>query len=90
MHGHRVVDQRRGPRRIVQSVAAISVSDYEPLPAACLDHFASATRRVTLPMADPPPRDEAQAGLLGYRQQLEQARQTGSRGAIHVAQRLVA
>ena len=41
---------QHGPRRIVQSVAAISVRDYEPLPEASLEHFNVATQRVTLPM----------------------------------------
>jgi hypothetical protein len=80
---------RRGPRRIVQSVAAISLRDYEPLPEACLEHFRVASRRITLPMAALPDRSVAESNLDQYRQQLEQARAGGSVGAVHVAQRLV-
>ena len=80
---------RQGPRRIVQSVAAISVRDYEPLPEACLEHLEVATRRVTLPMAPPPDRQIAKATLDRYRKQLDESRAGDSLGAIHVAQRLV-
>ncbi|MDA1049271.1 MAG: hypothetical protein O3C40_02175 [Planctomycetota bacterium] len=80
---------RHGPRRIVQSVAAISVRDYEPLPEACLKHFNVATRRVTLPMAPLPDRQVAEANLHRYRKQLDEARAGDSVGEIHVAQRLV-
>ena len=80
---------RRGPRRIVQSVAAISVRDYEPLPEACLEHFGVATRRVTLPMSSPPDRQAAKANLERYRTQLDEARTGDSVGAVHVARRLV-
>ena len=80
---------RHGPRRIVQSVAAISVRDYEPLPEACLEHFNVATRRMTLPMAPPPDRRVAEANLHRYRKQLDEVRAGDSVGAIHVAQRLV-
>jgi neutral ceramidase len=80
---------RHGPRRIVQSVAAISVRDYEPLAEACLEHFNVATRRLTLPMAAPPDREIAEANLNRYRKQLEEARSGDSVGAIHVTRRLV-
>ena len=80
---------RHGPRRIVQSVAAISLWDYEPLPEACLEHFDVATCRVTLPMAPPPNRRIAETNLDRYRKQLDESRATGSVGAIQVAQRLV-
>src|SRR5262249_38211047 len=42
---------RRGPRRIVRSVAAISTWDYEPTPDETITHFAVARRRLTLPLA---------------------------------------
>jgi neutral ceramidase len=80
---------RRGPRRIVQSVAAISLWDYEPLPDACLEHFEVATRRMTLPMAPLPDRQVAETYLDQYRQQLADAIAGDSAGPIHVAQRLV-
>ena len=80
---------RHGPRRIVQSVAAISVRDYETLPEKCLEHFGVITRRLTLPMALPPDPSVAEANLNRFRKQLEEARDGGSVGAIHVAQRLV-
>jgi len=73
----------------VQSVAAISQRDYEPLPKASLEHFAVATRRLTLPMAPPPDRQVAEANLDRYRNQLDEARAGDSVGAIFVAQRLV-
>jgi hypothetical protein len=80
---------RHGPRRIVQSVAAISLWDYEPLPEPCLERFKVATRRVTLPMAPPPARETAEEDLKRHRKQLDEARAGGNTGAIHVAQRLV-
>lgn len=79
---------RHGPRRIVQSVATVSVWDYEPLPEACVEHFSVATRRLTLPLANLPDRTAAEKQLAHYRQRLDEARQGTSRGAIHVAQRL--
>ncbi|MBP88032.1 MAG: hypothetical protein CMJ64_15120 [Planctomycetaceae bacterium] len=80
---------QHGPRRIVQSVAAISLRDYEALPEACLEHFGVATRRLTLPMASPPDRQAAEANLDRYRKQLDESRAGDSVGAVHVAQRLV-
>lgn len=80
---------QHGPRRIVQSVAAISTWDYEPLPESCLEHFKPATRRVALAMDAPPPRATAEQHLERYRTQLDDARAAGNTGAIHVAQRLV-
>ena len=64
---------RHGPRRLVQSVAAISVWDYEPLPEACLDCFDMAARRVTLPMAPLPDRKVAEANLDRYQEQFKEA-----------------
>ena len=80
---------RHGPPRIVQSVAAISLRDYEPLPEACLRHFGVVTRQVSLPMAPLPGRQVAQATLDRCQRQLEDARAGKNAGAIHVAQRLV-
>jgi hypothetical protein len=80
---------QHGPRRIVQSVAAISVRDYEPLPEACLEHFNLATCRVALPMAPPPDRRVAEENLDRYQKKLDEARGGDGVGAIHVAQRLL-
>jgi len=80
---------RRGPRRIVQSVAAISLWDYEPVDEACLTEFGVTSRRVTLPMGPLPERHVAESQRNRYREQLAQAQNGDSIGAIHVAQRLV-
>ena len=80
---------RRGPRRIVKSVAPISVRSYEPLPEESVDHFQVASRRVTLPMSPLPDRQSAEADLAKYQQQLEEAHNADNLGAVHVAQRLV-
>ena len=80
---------RVGPRRIVQSVAAISVWDYEPLPTATIDRLRVTGRRVTLPMAPLPDRDSAERQLAEYRQKRDDVvAQGASAGARHVAQRL--
>ena len=80
---------RRGPRRVVHSVAAISVWDYESVPEACIEHFRTAHRQQTLPMASLPSRPVAADKLATCLQQLEEARAAQQVGAIHVAQRLV-
>jgi len=80
---------RHGARRVVQSVAAISVWDYEPLPEACVEHFQVTSRTVTLPMAPLPDRRTAEANLTRYRKRLDEVRGNDSVGAIHVAERLV-
>ena len=76
---------RRGPRRVVHSVAAISVWDYEPLPDACIEHFDTTHRQRTLPMAPPPSRQNAEDELATYQRQLEEARADQRVGAVHVA-----
>ncbi|MEX1232170.1 MAG: neutral/alkaline non-lysosomal ceramidase N-terminal domain-containing protein [Planctomycetaceae bacterium] len=80
---------RHGPRRIVQSVAAISTWDYEPLPENMLGHFSVGARRITLPMASLPERKTAEEGLAHWRERMQQAKADGRIGPIHVAQRLV-
>jgi hypothetical protein len=80
---------RRGPRRVVRSVAAISVWDYEPLPEPAIERFAVATRQVTLPMAPLPDRETARANHARYQRQLDEVRRGGAVGPIHVATRLV-
>jgi hypothetical protein len=77
---------RRGPRRIVQSVATVSVWDYEPLPSACLDFFGVASRRLTLPLAALPDRETAEREL--DRRRAARDADHASQGARHVAQRL--
>lgn len=59
---------RRGPRRIVRSVAAISVWDYEPVPSESVQHFAVTRRRLTLPLAPLPDLATAETDLARYRQ----------------------
>jgi hypothetical protein len=81
---------RRGPRRIVRSVAAISLWDYEPLTGPPIERFGVATRRVTLPMAPLPDRESAAANLARHQRHLDEARRAGAVGPIHVATRLVA
>jgi hypothetical protein len=80
---------RQGPRRIVQSVAAISVWDYEPLPADTVESFGVATRRRTLPMGPLPDRLAAEEQLSAKRKARDEAFASGaSQGARNVAQRL--
>lgn len=80
---------RRGPRRMVQSVAAISVWDYEPLPEASVEHFGTVERRLTLPLAPLPDRETAERQLALRRREREEARaRNASPGAQNVAQRL--
>ena len=47
---------RRGPRRIVKSVATLSTWDYESVPAECIEHFGVARKRLVLDMAPLPDR----------------------------------
>jgi hypothetical protein len=81
--------QRRGPRRIVQSVAAISVWDYETLPPESLHFLGVRTRRLTLPLASLPDPTTADRLLDEYRQARDDARARGAaQGTLNVAQRL--
>jgi hypothetical protein len=77
---------RRGPRRIVQSVATVSVWDYEPLPSACLEFFGVASRRLTLPLAELPDQKTANRQLAECRAARDAVH--ASEGARNVAQRL--
>jgi hypothetical protein len=80
---------RRGSRRIVQSVAAISAWDYEPLPAECVSFLGVAGRRLTLPLAALPDLAAAQRQVEERRQARDRARAEGaSAGVQNVAQRL--
>ncbi len=81
---------RHGPRRLVQSVAAISVWDYETTPEACIESFAVDSRTLTLPLANLPDRQVAEDQLNEYRGRLDKVvRNQGDAGALHVASRLV-
>ena len=80
---------RKGKRHIVQSVAAITMREYEPFPEACIDYFQVLSRSEQLAMAPVPNRHDAAKYLERYRKSLEQARRSGSVGDIHVASRLV-
>jgi neutral ceramidase len=80
-----------GPRRVVQSVAAISAWDYEALPAECVESFDIATRRKTLDMAPLPDRQAAEAQLAHARQARDKARADGKPpGVLNVLERLLA
>src|SRR5262249_47526366 len=65
--------QRRGPRRIVKSVAAISTWDHEPLPEACVEFFGVAEQRRTLAMAPLPDRETAEREVARRRQERDAA-----------------
>lgn len=80
---------RSGPRRVVQSVAAISVWDYEPLPIDCVEYLGVTSRRLTLAMAPLPDREFAEKQLVERRAARDAAVARGdSQGAINVVQRL--
>jgi neutral ceramidase len=80
---------RRGPRRVVRSVAAISVWDYEPLPVECVAFFGIAGRTLTLPLAPLPDRETAGRQLAAMRKARDESEARGdSPGARHVTQRL--
>lgn len=80
---------RSGPRRVVQSVAAISVWDYEPVAEDSVEYLGVTSRRITLPMAALPDQATADRELAQRRQTLNDALARGdSQGALNVAQRL--
>jgi neutral ceramidase len=79
---------RRGPRRVVQSVAAISNWSYELLQPESLDFFCVAARRKPLAMAPLPDRATAEREVTKQRQVLEQAR-SQPEGVQNVARRLL-
>ena len=82
---------RHGPRRIVQSVATVSVWDYETVPAATIEHFSLATRRLTLKLSPLPDRKAAEQTLAMHRRELDEARAAGAAlGKINVCEKLVA
>jgi len=82
---------RHGPRRIVQSVATVSVWDYEPTAETTLEHFSLATRRLTLALSRLPDRATAEQKLATHRRELADARSSGaSLGKLNVLEKLVA
>ena len=79
---------RRGPRRIVHSVAVTSTWDYEPLSVPHTTCLGVATRRLVLPMAALPNRVTAQQTLQESRSRLKEVQRGQQLGAIHVAKRV--
>jgi hypothetical protein len=80
---------RRGPRRVVRSVAAISVWDYEPTPDESVEALRVTGRTVTLPLAPLPDRAAAERQLAERRTDLDAARHAGApRGVLNVKKRL--
>lgn len=80
---------RHGPRRVVKSVAAISVWDYEPLPAETVSCFGVTRQRLIMPLAPMPSREQADRQLAEYRAKYEETLKSGStQGAKNVAQRM--
>ncbi len=82
---------RRGPRRIVQSVATLSTWDYESIPTTCLEYFAVSRRRLVLDMAPLPDRETIGRQLDHFRREREAvfADPSSSRGRRHVAERML-
>jgi hypothetical protein len=81
--------QRRGPRRIVQSVATISNWNYERLPAETVSAFGMAVRRQSLAMAALPDLAAAQRAVAARREAAQQAR-AQPEGVRNVVNRLLA
>jgi hypothetical protein len=79
---------RRGHRRIVQSVATVSVWDYEPVADDTIDFFGVASRRLTLPLAALPDPEAAERQLAAFRQARDALASTAPPGRRQVAQRL--
>lgn len=81
---------RRGPRRIVRSVAAISTWDYEPTPQATIQHLSVIRRRLNLPLAPLPDLATADGDLARTRAARDAALAGNSLGAQNVTQRMFA
>lgn len=80
---------RSGERRIVQSVAAISVWDYEPQPDESVEFLGVASRRLTLSLAPFPDRQTIERQLAEKRKARDEAEARGdSQGVRNVTQRL--
>lgn len=83
--------RQKGPRRIVRSVAAISVWDYEPTPTETVRHFAVTRKRLKLPLATLPDQLAVDAEVSRYQQALRDVEAANSTaGPRHVAKRMLA
>lgn len=80
----------RGERRIVRSVAALSVWDYHDAPRQTVHSFSTARRRMTLPLSPLPDLATLEEDHRRALDAAEEARQNGAQGAIHVAERKLA
>jgi hypothetical protein len=83
-------DRRRKERRIVRSVAALSVWDYEPLPQETIWRLAAKRERMTLPLSPLPNVSVLEAELSAAETRAEAAAREGSLGARNVAERKLA
>ena len=90
MWGQIRTHNRRGPRRIVQSVATLSTWDYEPVPAESITDFCVSRQRLILPMAPLPDRRVIQERLDHFRKQRNAvfADAASTVGRKHVATRM--
>lgn len=81
---------RRGPRRIVQSVATLSTWNYESVPSESIEHFGVTRKRLMLDMAPLPDRDAIEKKLDHFRREREAvfADPDAPRGRRHVADRM--
>lgn len=79
---------RRGPRRIVRSVAALSTWDYEPTPESTVAHFSVTRRRLSPTLAPLPDMQTARADLDRTRAVLDKSLAGDSLGAKNVAKRM--
>src|SRR5262249_37437213 len=78
---------RRGPRRIVQSVATVSVWGYEPVPDESVNYFGVASPRLTRRRAPLPAAEAAERQLAAFRQARDALPADASPGRRQVAQR---
>ncbi len=81
---------RRGPRRIVQSVATLSTWNYEPVPTECIEHFGVSRKRLVLAMAPLPDRATIEQKVEHFRREREAvfSDPASPRGRRHVADRM--
>ncbi|MSR57783.1 MAG: hypothetical protein EXS05_08930 [Planctomycetaceae bacterium] len=82
---------RKGPRRIVQSVATLSTWEYEPTPDQCIERLEVARRRLTLAMAPLPDHNTVAATVEKYQHERDDvfADSASTRGRRHVADRML-
>ncbi|HEY2253114.1 MAG TPA: hypothetical protein VGH74_18705 [Planctomycetaceae bacterium] len=82
---------RRGPRRMLQSVATLSTWNYEDVPPECIGHFGVSRKRLVLDMAPLPEREAIENKLDHLRREREAvfSDAESSRGRRHVADRMV-